>query len=103
MKMQGRHFTKEFKLEAIQELESGKKAADICRERDIKQDMLYRWRKEHDRDPGHAFAGKGVPVKEDARNAELERKIGQLYLENEFIKKVNSNLQARLAELKKTR
>lgn len=101
--MEKRRFTKELKVLVMQELASGKPSADICREHEIKADAISRWKKEYERNPDHAFAGRGNPVTIEARNAELERKIGQLYLENEFIKKVNAKLQTRIAELKKTR
>jgi len=99
--MEKRQFTKEFKVRVMQELAAGRSPADICREHEIKPDAISRWKKEYARDPEHAFSGKGNPSTMEARNAELERKIGQLYLENEFIKKVNTKLQALLAEVKK--
>lgn len=99
--MEKRQFTKELKVLVMQELASGKSRADICREHEIKPDAISRWKMEYARDPEHAFAGRGNPSTIEARNAELERKIGQLYLENEFIKKVNAKLQALLAEVKK--
>lgn len=97
-KMQRRRFTKEFKLSVLRELENGKTASQICREHEIKDDLFSRWKRDYQRDPQHAFAGKGRPSKEAARNAELERKIGQLYLDNEFLKKAVTTLQAKLAE-----
>jgi len=63
--------------------------------------LLSRWKREYQRDPQHAFAGKGRPAREDTRNAQLERKIGQLYLENEFLKKAVATLQEKLAETRK--
>lgn len=99
--MEKRKFTKEFKIQVMRELASGKARVDICREYEIKSDAISRWKKEYERTPEEAFNGRGNPIIMDARNAELERKIGQMYLENEFIKKVNIKLQARLAEVKK--
>ncbi|MFH1587919.1 MAG: transposase [Candidatus Diapherotrites archaeon] len=98
-----KNFSKEFKLSVLQEIESGKTSAQVCREYDLNKDLIYRWKKEYDSNPTEAFAGKGNTWKLEAKNAELERKIGQLYLENEFVKKVNANLQAKLTELKKNR
>lgn len=96
-----RIFSKEFKLQIIQELQSGKRPAEIAREHDLKTDAICRWRKSFEQNPQHAFAGKGNTVNLEARNAELERKIGQLYLQVEFLKKVNGDLQAMLVESKK--
>jgi len=94
-------FSKEFKLQVIQELHAGKRPAEIAREHDLKIDAICRWRKAYEQNPQHAFAGKGNIISLEARNAELERKIGQLYLQVEFVKKVNAGLQAMLAEAKK--
>ena len=100
--MNKRKFSREFKLQVVQALQAGKAPAEVAREHDLKIDLVCRWRKEHQRDPQLAFSGRGNPSKEDAKYAQLERKIGQLYLENDFLKRVNNNLQNRLVELKKT-
>lgn len=102
-KMNGRSFTREFKLAVLQELQVGKSVTEVCRERELKAEVVCRWKREYEKDPEHAFSGKGNPCREEARNAQLERKIGQLYLENDFLRRVNIALQGRLAELKKTR
>lgn len=99
--MNRKHFTKEFKLAILQELESGKTAAQIGSEHDIKDDLIWNWKREYNKDPQHAFAGKGNYVKEEARNAALERKIGQQTMEIDFLKRVNANLQEHLVESKK--
>ena len=99
--MKKRQFSKEFKLEILQELESGKTVAQISSEHDLKHGLVWTWRREYNKDPQHAFAGHGKPVREQARNAALEQKIGQQTMEIDFLKRVNANLQAALAESKK--
>ncbi len=99
--MNRRHFTREFKLAVLQELESGKTAAQIGNEHGIKDDLIWNWKREYNNDPQYAFAGKGNAVREEARNARLEQKIGQQAMEIDFLKRVNANLQAALAESKK--
>ena len=101
--MQKRSFSKKFKLHVLQELQSGKNISEICREHELKSTLVCRWRREYEKNPQHAFNGKGNPSREDTKIAKLERTIGQLYLQLDFVKKVNNNLQARLTELKKTR
>ena len=96
-------FTREFKLTVLQALESGRTTGKLAREHEISPALIRGWKMQYRLDPEHAFSGTGTPSNLETRNAQLERKIGQLYLENEFIKKVNTNLQARLAELKKKR
>lgn len=94
-------FNREFKLAVLQDLESGKTTTEIGRERQIQTGLIRRWKLEYKRDPEHAFSGKGNPSKEDARVAQLERTIGQLYLEVAFLKKALTTLQLRLVEPKK--
>ena len=99
--MKKRIFSKQFKLEVLQELESGKTVTQVGRERELSPTVVTRWKREFKQNPSQAFAGKGNTYKLEAKNAELERKIGQLYLQNEFLQKINGNLQAMLTEVKK--
>jgi transposase len=101
--MQGkrRKFTREFKIGILREYESGKSLAEICRENDILPSMVSKWKKEYSAYPDTAFKGNGNLYKDQARIAELERKIGQLYLENEFLKKVMEASKKRIEEKRK--
>ena len=45
--------------------------------------------------------GNGKIYKENARIAELERMVGQLYAENEFLKKALTVLESRIGEERK--
>lgn len=99
--MSKRKFSKEFKMQVVQQVQSGKAPVQVAREHDLKIDLVSRWKREYQGNPQFAFSGKGNPNREDTKTAQLERKIGQLYMQIEFVKKVNANLQARLAELKK--
>lgn len=98
MKRKRRTFSKEFKLNLLRELENGKKAAEICRENNIHQTLLYRWKKEYHENPEFAFKGQGNICKENVRTEELERLVGKLYAENAFLKKVLSSLEKRMQE-----
>lgn len=100
-KLKRRKFSREFKLEVLQELDAGRPMAEICRQHEVGSNLVCRWRREYEKNPEHAFSGKGNPSTQETKVAQLERKIGQLYLENEFIKKVNADLQKMLAEVKK--
>lgn len=94
----GRRFDKEFKLAVVRDLESGKRVAEVCREHSVKSDLARRWLREYRSNPKHAFSGKGVPSTTEARIAELERELGKLHMQNEFLKKCVESLQARLAD-----
>ncbi len=52
------------------------------------------------KDPENAFRGNGKTYKENARIAELERLVGQLYAENEFLKKALTALKSRIGSCK---
>lgn len=62
--------------------------------------MISRWRQEYQKDPDSAFSGNGNTYKEAARNQELERLVGKLYAENDFLKKALSSLEKRVQEEK---
>jgi transposase len=89
-----RHFTREFKLQVVRELEAGKTPAQAAREYQVHPTVLVRWRKEHLQYAERAFTGNGHLYKEEARIAELERMIGQLTMENALLKKALLRLEA---------
>ncbi|MFI5273923.1 MAG: transposase [Ktedonobacterales bacterium] len=99
--MPGRTFTREFKLEVVRQLASGAKhPAQVCREQQLVESVLARWRREY-AERGEAAvtprSGAGVDASQtplETRIAELERFCGQLALENAALKKA---LQSRAA------
>lgn len=98
--MKRRKFTKEFKLEILRELEI-KTPAQVCREHNLIPNVVTRWRKEYESDPHQAFSGNGKLWKESAEIERYKRLVGQLYAENEFLKKTLDTLQRRRAEEKR--
>jgi len=88
-----RRFTLEFKLEALRQLASGKSFARLARELELHENVLRRWQREYEKEPGRAFPGKGQGKVWLDREAELERKIGQMTLENDFLKKALQRLE----------
>ncbi len=96
-------YTREIKISILRELESGKSAAQVCRENDIHPSMLSKWKREYRENPRTAFSGNGNISKPEAKLAESERLIGQLYAENAFLKKVLSSLETKLREYQKQR
>jgi len=87
-----RRFTREFKVAAVRMVMSGESLGRVARELELNESVLRRWRREFDRHPQEAFPGLGQRMAE-SREAELERKIGQLTLENDFLKKVLQRLE----------
>jgi transposase len=98
-----RRFTREFKIGLLQEIESGKSLAEVCRENDLHPSLVSKWKKEYEAYPEKAFSGNGKLFKDEAHIAELERKVGQLYMEKEFLKKVLEAYLQRSGEEKKRR
>ena len=86
MGLSQRKSTREFKLDAIERLESGASVAAVARALEVSPDLLQRWRQEFRKWPGAAFAGAGKRRQDPDRVAQLERKIGQQTLEIDFLK-----------------
>jgi transposase len=86
MGLSRRKFTKELKLAAVQQLETGSSAAEVARAFEVNPNLLHRWRKEFRHGPGNAFPGGGKRRWEETRVAQLERKVGQQALEIDFLK-----------------
>jgi len=97
--MPGRVHNREFKIALCRQVQSGeKRPAQICREHNLDQSVLARWRKEFvDRGEENAFQAK-LPVEMsvtealEKRIADLERHCGRLSLENDLLKKLVSKL-----------
>ena len=98
MALKRRHFTREFKLQVVRELEAGKTPAQAAREYPVHPTVLVRWRKEHLQYAERALTGNGRLYKDEARIAELERMIGQLTMENTLVKKALRRLEAQSRE-----
>ena len=96
-------FTREAKISILRELENGKNSAQVCRENGIHPSMLSKWKREYKENPGIAFSDNGNISKPEAKLAESERLIGQLYAENAFLKKVLTSLEAKLQNHQKQR
>lgn len=88
MGVQRRTFTREFKLQVLGELEGGKSVAQAAREYQVGENTIWKWRQRLRQYPDQAFPGAGHPYTEEARINALERKVGQLTMENDFLKKL---------------
>jgi transposase len=87
-------YSRDLKIAAMRALDAGSRNAEVARKYQVSPHLLERWRGEWRAQGELAFPGVGrrgvsLPAVEDARRiAELERKIGQLTMENDFLKKV---------------
>jgi transposase len=86
-------YSRDLKIAAMRALDAGSGAGEIARKYQLSPKLLERWRGEWRAKGESAFPGNGrrsadLPALDDARKiAELERKIGQLTMENDFLKK----------------
>ena len=81
-----RTFSQDFKRQVVEELLSGEsRPAQLCRRHNISSSLLYHWKKQYSRGKFN-----NEPTAEAAlqdRIEKLERLVGRLTLENEFLKK----------------
>jgi transposase-like protein len=81
-----RSFSLEFKRQVVEELLSGQgRPAQLCRRYNITSSVLYHWKRQYGRGKFN-----NEPTEEGAlqdRIEKLERLVGRLTLENEFLKK----------------
>jgi transposase len=85
-----RRYTREFKLEAIRlSQEPGVTLTELAKDLGIRSEMLYRWRKEANRDPAQSFPGEGSLKERDQELEKLRKQVTRLKAENTFLKKVS--------------
>lgn len=102
MSVTRKRFTREFKLQVIRAFESGTTVSELTRQFDIHPNLVYKWSQEYRNNPSGAFHGTAsageVPQQAEQRVAELERIIGRLTVENDFLKKALLHAKNILAE-----
>jgi transposase len=83
-------YSRELKIAAMREIDSGKSMAEVARMYQLSPKRLEVWKGEWRAKGELAFPGKGArpqPRLDAERIAELERKIGQQTMELDFLKK----------------
>ena len=87
---QRRSFTPQFKTRVVLEiLTKLKSMAQVCREYDLKEQVVARWKAEFLERAPSRFATNQQRDDDQARIAELERLVGRLTMELEIAKKVS--------------
>ena len=86
-------YNRDLKVATMRAIDAGSATGEIARKYQLSPKLLERWRGEWRAKGELAFPGVGrrgsdLPALDDARRiAELERKIGQLTMENDLLKK----------------
>ena len=87
-----RRFPREFKISILQELETAS-LTEVCRKHSLHASTIIGWRKDYETDPDKAFAGQGRRWKPEAELDHYKRLVGELYAQNEFLKKTYEYLK----------
>jgi transposase len=93
MDLARRVYSRELKISVMRQFDAGRTPAELARQFQLSPKLLERWRADwRNQGPELAFPGNGRRAEEPLldqgrRIAELERKIGQLAVENDFLKK----------------
>ncbi len=92
---QRRRFTPQFKTRVVLEvLTKLKSMAQVCREYDLKEQVVTRWKAEFLERAPSLFAADRQRDQDQAHIAELERLIGRLAMELEIAKKASQLLDS---------
>ena len=94
----GRTHSREFKLLVVRQIAAGeRRPAQGCREHDLTESLLLRWRREYAARGDAAFTPKDLsgPDALQQRIADLERFCGQFALENTVLKKGLASARSR--------
>jgi transposase len=87
MKQTRRRFSKEFKLEVVRQLASGRRLAEVARELGVDAQVIRRWQGQVKVDPVTAFPGNGRRAREEDELHRLRKEVVQLRAERDFLKR----------------
>ena len=86
-----RSFSKEFKVEAVRLVrDRGVSIAQAARDLDVHENVIRKWCKDFDADPGQAFPGHGNMKPEQAEIERLKREVQKLKAERDILKKATA-------------
>lgn len=92
--MSYKRYTKAFKQKVLREVEQGGSVSAVSRRFAVSRQLIYEWQqKQRDGSLQDPKAAQESQLR--AEIAELQRKVGQLTMENEFLKKTLERLEIR--------
>jgi transposase len=87
-KRDSRHFTREFKRNAVQMvIEKGMSVGRVAQELDIHPNLLHQWKRKLAADGDSAFIGKGNLKPEEAELKWLQKELEEVKEERDILKK----------------
>jgi transposase-like protein len=92
--MSYKRYTKEFKQKVLREVEQGLGAAEAARRFGLSRQLIYEWQ-QRQRDGTLPDPELQRKAQLERQIVELERMVGQLTMENEFLKKTLEVLETR--------
>ncbi len=102
MSKERKRFSREFKIKIVEAYQSGVSAVELSRQFEVHPNVIYSWSREYRQDPTHAFESnrdqRDSSGADEQRVAELERMIGRLAMENEFLKKALTHAKSILSK-----
>jgi len=87
-KKESRHFTREFKRNAVALLiDKGMPAGKVAQELDVHPNLLHQWKRKFLAEGKGAFVGKGNLTTEDAELRRMQRELEDVKEERDILKK----------------
>jgi transposase len=85
---QRRRFDAQFKLDAVRLLKEGnRRTSEIAKDLGVNPELLYRWKRELEEDPQHAFPGKGRLKPDEDELRKLQQELKRVTEERDILKK----------------
>ncbi len=82
-----RRFSREFKMEAVRQLQEGRRLAEVARELGVNATVIRRWKDQVEVDALTVFPGNGRRRDLEDEVRRLRREVEQLRAERDFLKK----------------
>jgi transposase len=90
MSRKRRVFTDEFKAKVLAEVASGRSMAEVIRQYGLSKNAIYDWRNQSAYDKETISVSRSELSKLNSKVADLERLVGRLSIENDFLKKLEN-------------
>ena len=82
-------YDREFKLMAVELMESHKTVAEVSKELGVPTKLLYQWRTKFQEKGKHSFSGNGIKslTPEEAEIEKLKKELREVEIERDILKK----------------